>query len=207
MIAGDWGVGDDRRLIRALLKSGARMEFELDWAALVPGRSAKQALRRWRLMLRRIPNSSELDFFEQLEYLASTFTPDMWERYGSSEPAVSPVHGSKSAADDDMQQLAIEEASLPPIETAVPMSGVDDDEAEKDQANSEQAAHPAAAKREASEACETDSARLRRKKRKKKLKLENAEAAEAILHTDSATHKQTARMKKRKKPRTKGTSL
>ena len=41
---GDWGSGDDRRLLRALLASGAAQEWQPDWGALVPGRTAAQVL-------------------------------------------------------------------------------------------------------------------------------------------------------------------
>lgn len=79
--AGQWGSGDDRRLIRALLASGVKLWYEADWDRLVPGRSAKQSRRRWRLMTRRVPDNADAEFHEQLEYLAKTFTPDLWKKY------------------------------------------------------------------------------------------------------------------------------
>ena len=41
---GDWGSGDDRRMLRALLASGAAEEWQPDWGAVVPERTAAQAL-------------------------------------------------------------------------------------------------------------------------------------------------------------------
>jgi hypothetical protein len=39
---GEWGSGDDKRLLRALLASGAAQEWQPDWGGLVPGRTAAQ---------------------------------------------------------------------------------------------------------------------------------------------------------------------
>ena len=33
--SGDWGAGDDRRMLRALLQVGAGAEWEVDWGTLV----------------------------------------------------------------------------------------------------------------------------------------------------------------------------
>jgi hypothetical protein len=43
--AGQWGRGDDRRLITALAAAadkGASEAFQVDWGSLVPGRTAEQ---------------------------------------------------------------------------------------------------------------------------------------------------------------------
>lgn len=40
ILPGDWGAGDDRRMLKALFRSGAVNEWDVDWSALVPGRHA-----------------------------------------------------------------------------------------------------------------------------------------------------------------------
>ena len=37
---GEWGPGDDRRMLRSLLASGVSREWEVNWEALVEGRNA-----------------------------------------------------------------------------------------------------------------------------------------------------------------------
>ncbi|KFM27339.1 DNA-binding protein REB1 [Auxenochlorella protothecoides] len=76
---GEWGTGDDRRLMKSLWLSGACKEWEVDWGALVKGRSATQAKRRWRLMARVIPEHREKDFWEQVDWLVDTYLPALKE--------------------------------------------------------------------------------------------------------------------------------
>lgn len=74
--SGDWGSGDDRRLLRALLRSGATHEFQVDWGNLI-ARNAAQTRRRWRLMLKCVQNPTDSEFHENLHTLLKTFTPDL----------------------------------------------------------------------------------------------------------------------------------
>lgn len=83
--AGEWGSGDDRRLLKGLLRSGARQVFDVDWGVVVEGRTEKQARRRWQLMTRHVPDANDLEFDEHLEFLARKFTPDLWARYRGAE--------------------------------------------------------------------------------------------------------------------------
>ena len=76
-VVGDWGSGDDRRLIKGILQCGATQEYSVPWSSLVPGRTAQQAKRRWRLMVKRVPDSADIEFAEQLDYLVDNFTPDL----------------------------------------------------------------------------------------------------------------------------------
>ena len=46
--AGEWASGDDRQMLRAIYAAGAAHDYELDWGALVPGRSAAQVSARRR---------------------------------------------------------------------------------------------------------------------------------------------------------------
>jgi hypothetical protein len=41
-------------------------EWELDWGALVPNRTANQARRRWTLMLKHVENVNDKEFTERL---------------------------------------------------------------------------------------------------------------------------------------------
>jgi hypothetical protein len=74
---GDWGSGDDRRLLKALYKSGATEEYELDWNELVPNRTAQQTRRRWRLMLKCLKDAVDKTFTDKLTELVTRFTPDL----------------------------------------------------------------------------------------------------------------------------------
>ena len=75
--AGDWGAGDDRRMLRALVRSGSTREWDVDWGGLVPQRSAQHAKRRWRLMLKCVPEHTEKEFHQILDFLVATYTPDL----------------------------------------------------------------------------------------------------------------------------------
>ena len=85
--SGEWGSGDDRRLLRALLKTGAAEDFQVEWGQLVPTRTAHQARRRWRLMLKCVKDANDREFSENLEMLVTTFTPDLLLPSSPSKPA------------------------------------------------------------------------------------------------------------------------
>ena len=72
---GDGGAGDDRRLLRALWAAGAAREFQLDWGALVRGRTAAQARRRWRLMVKMVPDARDRELPALLEYIVDKYAP------------------------------------------------------------------------------------------------------------------------------------
>lgn len=76
LATGDWGSGDDRRLLRALLRTGAVHEFQVDWGNLI-ARNAAQTRRRWRLMLKCVKNATDQEFHENLLALVRSFTPDL----------------------------------------------------------------------------------------------------------------------------------
>ncbi|KAL4432464.1 hypothetical protein ABPG77_001763 [Micractinium sp. CCAP 211/92] len=77
---GEWGSGDDRRLLRALFLSGAVHDYEVDWNQVVRGRTAQQAKRRWRLMVKSIPDSRDLEFGELVEALVDRHLPQLREQ-------------------------------------------------------------------------------------------------------------------------------
>ncbi|KAL4437042.1 hypothetical protein ABPG75_004181 [Micractinium tetrahymenae] len=77
---GEWGSGDDRRLLRALFLSGAAHDYELDWNQLVRGRTAQQAKRRWRLMVKSVPDNRDLEFGELVEALVDRHLPQLKEQ-------------------------------------------------------------------------------------------------------------------------------
>jgi hypothetical protein len=72
---GDWGAGDDRRMLRALWTAAPGAEFEVQWGALVGGRTEAQARRRWRLMAKTVGDHREKEFPELLDALVSTHMP------------------------------------------------------------------------------------------------------------------------------------
>jgi hypothetical protein len=51
--------------------------WEINWGALVEGRGAPQALRRWRLMLKCVPNYRGMELPELLDYLVDHYCPKL----------------------------------------------------------------------------------------------------------------------------------
>jgi hypothetical protein len=74
---GDWGTGDDRRLLKALWRAGDISEFEVQWDGLVPERTAQQARRRWRLMVKVVPNYKDKEFSQVVKYLVEKHLPQL----------------------------------------------------------------------------------------------------------------------------------
>ncbi len=72
---GEWGPGDDKRLLRALLAGDAQYEWEVEWGEVVEGRSAQQCLRRWRLMLKCVPNYRQMEMAELVDYMVDHYCP------------------------------------------------------------------------------------------------------------------------------------
>jgi len=60
--AGDWAKSDDQVLLAALHAAGVLEASALDWAALVPGRGARETLRRWKLMVKNVPGAVDAGF-------------------------------------------------------------------------------------------------------------------------------------------------
>ncbi|KAL0027351.1 hypothetical protein WJX79_003122 [Trebouxia sp. C0005] len=87
---GEWGSGDDRRLLRALAKTGVTHDFQVNWGQLVASRSAMQARRRWRLMLKCVKDATDREFHENLHTLLETFTPDLLVTAAGSAAAHDP---------------------------------------------------------------------------------------------------------------------
>jgi len=75
---GEWGVGDDRRMLRSLWSlEGRRMEHEIPWNSLVKNRTADQCKRRWKLMKKNVPKAKDLEFHTVLEHLVKRFMPTL----------------------------------------------------------------------------------------------------------------------------------
>lgn len=75
--SGEWGAGDDRRMLRALWSLQADFEYEVPWDQLVKGREEAAIRRRWRLMAKTVPDSKEKGFKEIVEYLVDTHIPHL----------------------------------------------------------------------------------------------------------------------------------
>lgn len=88
--SGEWGSGDDRRLLRALARTGARHDFQVEWGQLVASRTAMQARRRWRLMLKCVRDAADREFHENLHTLLQTFTPDLLPAHEDADEAHDP---------------------------------------------------------------------------------------------------------------------
>ena len=91
---GDWGIGDDRRLLKALYREGHSREWQVDWGAVVPERTAVAAKRRWRLMLKSVPAYQEKEFAEVVEELVSTHLPALKQR--AALGAAAGAHATKA---------------------------------------------------------------------------------------------------------------
>ena len=84
---GDWGIGDDRRLLKALYRAGHAREWQVDWGAAVPERSAVAAKRRWRLMLKSVPAYQEKEFTDIVEELVSAHLPALMDKAARGQAA------------------------------------------------------------------------------------------------------------------------
>lgn len=84
--SGDWGIGDDRRLLKALFRSSCSTEWQVDWSAVVPQRTAVAAKRRWRLMLKSVPDAQEKEFPAIVDELVSRYVPALKQRAGQAAP-------------------------------------------------------------------------------------------------------------------------
>ena len=78
--AGVWGIGDDRRLLKALLKGGYSTEWQVDWSTLIPQRTATAARRRWQLMLKSVPDHQEKGFADIVDELVTMHLPVLKQR-------------------------------------------------------------------------------------------------------------------------------
>ena len=69
--AGEWGQGQDKALLQALVAERNKKEWDVEWGELVPGRSHETCKRRWNLMKKWIPDALERTFAEQVQYLVT----------------------------------------------------------------------------------------------------------------------------------------
>lgn len=74
---GEWAKGDDKKLLQALWNrvglEGNVLEHEINWHALVEGRTADQAKRRWQQMRKNVQNNKDYEFHDLVRTLANTF--------------------------------------------------------------------------------------------------------------------------------------
>ena len=108
--SGDWGIGDDRRLLKALFRSGCSTEWQVDWSVVVPQRTAVAAKRRWRLMLKSVPDAQEKEFPAIVDKLVSTYVPALKQRAGQAVPRGLQGEGDEPAC-TKAQQGAEQEAA------------------------------------------------------------------------------------------------
>ena len=74
---GDWGQGEDVIFLKNLAdwcnENRGKREWQTPWEKIVPGRSSAQTNRRWKLMLKHIPDYQDRSFFEQVMYLKGKY--------------------------------------------------------------------------------------------------------------------------------------
>lgn len=56
----------------------------MDWSVVVPQRTAVAAKRRWRLMLKSVPDAQEKEFPAIVDELVSTYVPALKQRAGQA---------------------------------------------------------------------------------------------------------------------------
>lgn len=78
---GEWGRGDDRRMLKALWSLRPSAEYMVKWDDLVEGRTASQTRRRWRLMIKAVSGYREKEFDEILSSLVETYMPHLLESH------------------------------------------------------------------------------------------------------------------------------
>eukprot|EP00798_Chlamydomonas_sp_ICE-L_P025778 gene25778-11446_t len=72
--SGEWALGDDITMVRALQSSSCEWPWEVEWDDLVPNRIAELAKRRWRSMLKALPDYLEKSFDVCVEELAEKYS-------------------------------------------------------------------------------------------------------------------------------------
>eukprot|EP00798_Chlamydomonas_sp_ICE-L_P030909 gene30909-35961_t len=72
--SGEWALEDDITLVRALKSAGYESWWEADWGRLVPNRAAEHAKRRWKSMLKTLPDYLEKSFDVCVEELAEKYS-------------------------------------------------------------------------------------------------------------------------------------
>ena len=61
-------------------------EYEVDWGGLVPGRGAKVALQRWRLMQKRVPDYLEKEFPQKRDWIVDEYAPQLRHKLVRPKP-------------------------------------------------------------------------------------------------------------------------
>eukprot|EP00227_Mantoniella_beaufortii_P006952 CAMPEP_0197610412 /NCGR_PEP_ID=MMETSP1326-20131121/53269_1 /TAXON_ID=1155430 /ORGANISM="Genus nov. species nov., Strain RCC2288" /LENGTH=416 /DNA_ID=CAMNT_0043178927 /DNA_START=178 /DNA_END=1425 /DNA_ORIENTATION=- len=88
--SGQWGAGEDKVMLEALLKSGAEGEQTVPWETLVPGRSLSQIVRRWKLMKVLIPGHLHMGFDPLVQKVVEKFIPDLHKALALPPPPPPP---------------------------------------------------------------------------------------------------------------------
>ncbi|KAL3695607.1 hypothetical protein R1sor_009683 [Riccia sorocarpa] len=76
VVEGSWANGDDRRLLRSLMESGASSEEAVDWDTLLDDRDGLTCERRWYQM-KRLLSDQHAPFEDKLEHLIRRYAPDL----------------------------------------------------------------------------------------------------------------------------------
>merc|ERR1712176_939568 len=74
---GEWGQVDDRAMLKSLLKQKGKPEWHIDWASILPQRSASQTKRRWQLMQKYITEPEDRSLDDKVMFLVSKFAPHL----------------------------------------------------------------------------------------------------------------------------------
>ena len=66
-------------MLKALLRGGYSTEWQVDWGELIPQRTAAAAKRRWRLMLKSVPDHQDKQFAGIVDELVNIHLP-VWKQ-------------------------------------------------------------------------------------------------------------------------------
>lgn len=87
-----------------MYRGGHSREWQVDWGALVPERTAVAAKRRWRLMLKSVPEHQEKEFPDIVDELVSTHIPALMQR--AARGTVADVQAAEADMDAADRQAA-----------------------------------------------------------------------------------------------------
>jgi hypothetical protein len=98
-----WDKGEEKSLVRALWLTQATEPYEVDWGSLVEGRSAAEAYRRWRLLMKVIPAKIRWDLAAAVEHAMNQFG-DTRKELKAARKAAKRARKQQQAAEEEEEE-------------------------------------------------------------------------------------------------------